>query len=394
MARQYGMPNSLKRRLAMAENKIKRLEAELGGGRALWKSPAAEKRLQRGDPALMHSAEMLHRIMDPALSKCWTGLAPEEIELVLADYAEAIERMRVTTLFRNCASTASARGNGRKLEYEHAVYLCLMRIKTDLTQDQLAGLFGVDQSAACRHLKLNERVVGEVLPAPENISGEIAACETDGERKKFVPGKKGGDLTIGGTRAPRARPSDEAEQREYHTRKNKTHSTNTLTVTNRRAATAHVGETLPGSSNYTVMPGGPAEAFPSMADPGTPEEKRARLIGDSGFQGSEKRLPGIVPANPVRRTANKELTAAQREWNAKVSKTRCRIENTYADMKHSQILRRRFRGTPEQFNRVFNIVAGLRNFVLLFREIAAGTGPCGSMMARWREERRKRPPCR
>ena len=394
MTRQYGMPNSLKRQLAMAENKIKQLEAELGGERGLWKSTAAEKWLQRGDPALMHSAEWLHRIMnDPVQSKCWTGLAPEEINLLLADYVEAIERMRMTPLFRNCASTASARGNRCKLEYDHSLYLSLIRIKTDLTQGDLAGMFTVDQSTVCRHLELNERVMEEVLPTPKNISREIAACETDGERKKFMPGKKGGDLTVDGTRVPHVRPSDEAEQREYYTRKNKTHCTNTLTVTNRRTVTVHMSKTLPGSSNYTVMPWGLAEVFPSMADPGTPEEKRARLIGDSGFQGSEKRLPGIVPVNPVKRTAKKELTAAQKEWNANVSKTRYRIENTFADMKNNQILRRPFRGTPERFNRIFNIVAGLRNFVLLFKEIAAGTGLYGSMMARWREERRKRPPC-
>ncbi len=130
-----------------------------------------------------------------------------------------------------------------------------------------------------------------------------------------------------------------------------------------------------------------------MADPGTPEE-RIRLIGDSGFQGSEKRLPGIIPVNPAKSTANMDLAAAQKEWNAKISRTRYRIENTYTDMKHNQILRRPFRGTPEHFNRIFNIVAGLRNFVLPFKEIAAGTGLYGSMMARWREARLKRPPCR
>ncbi len=395
MARQYGMPNSLKRQLAMAKNEIKRLKAEREGERALWKSPAAEKRLQRGDPALMHSAEWLHRIMnDPVQSKCWTGLAPEEIKLVVADYIEAIERMNKTPLFRNCASTASARGNRCKLDYEHTVYLFLIRIKADPSQDQLAGLFGVDQSTVCRHLELNERVMEEVLPTPKNISKEIAACETDEERKKFMPGKKGGDLTVDGTRVPHVRPSDEAEQREYYTRKNKTHCTNTLTVTNRRTVTVHMSKTLPGSRNDIVMLEGLAETFPSMADPDTPEKERIRLIGDSGFQGSEKRLPGIVPVNPVKRTAKKELTAAQKEWNANVSKKRYKIENTYADMKNNQILRRPFRGTPEHFNRIFNIVAGLRNFVLLFKEIAAGTGLYGSMMARWREERRKRPPCR
>ena len=175
---------------------------------------------------------------------------------MLANYVEAIERMRMTPLFRNCASTASARGNGRNLECEHALHLSLIRIKATMTQGELAGLFGVDQSAVCRYLELNERVTGEVLPTPENTSREIAACKTDEERKKFMPGKKGGDLTIDGTRVPRARPSDEAEPREYYTRKNKTHCTNTVTVTNRRTATAHVSETLPGSRNYTVMPGG------------------------------------------------------------------------------------------------------------------------------------------
>ena len=185
----------------------------------------------------------------------------------------------------------------------------------------------------------------------------------------------------------------EAEQRDHHTHKNTTHCTNTLTVTNRKTATVHVSETLPGNRNHTVMLEGPAKPFPSMADPDTPE-KRIRLIGDSGFLGSEKRFLGIVPVNPAKRTGKKELTAARKEWNAKISKTRYNIERTCADMKHNQMLRRPFRGTPEHFNRVFNIVAGLRNFVLLFEEIAAGTGPCGSMMARWREDRLKRPPCR
>ena len=119
----------------------------------------------------MHSAETLHRIMnDPVQSKCWTGLAQEEIALALANYVEVIERMRMTPLFRNCASTASARGNGHKLEYDHTLYLSLMRIKAGLSQEQPAGMFGVDQSSVCRYLKLNERVVGEVLPTPKNIS--------------------------------------------------------------------------------------------------------------------------------------------------------------------------------------------------------------------------------
>ncbi len=249
----------------------------------------------------MHAAEMLDHVADPAHLKCWTGVDPEKFTLMLGLYVEAIECMGVTPLFKNCPSIASNRGNRCKLEYEHTLYLSPVRIMTSLTQEHLAHTFGADRSAVCMYLRLNERVMDEVLPTPKNTSREIAACKTDEERKKFMPGKKGGDLVIDGTRALRARHSDEAEQREYYTRKNKTHCTNTLTVTNRKTATARVSETLPGSRNDIVMLGGGlAEAFPSMADPDTPEKKGMRLIGDSGFQGSEKRLPGIIPVNPGR----------------------------------------------------------------------------------------------
>ncbi len=54
------------------------------------------------------------------------------------------------------------------------MYISLVRIRAGLTQDQLAGLFGVDQSSVCRYLRLNERVVGEVLPTPKNTSKQTA----------------------------------------------------------------------------------------------------------------------------------------------------------------------------------------------------------------------------
>ena len=133
------MPNSLKRQLVVHENGMKRLGEKLEGERALWKSPAAKKRLERGDPASMHAAEMLDiMVKDPAHLQCWTGVDSEKFAFRLGNYVETIERTGMTPLFRNCASTASDRGNGRKLEHGQSPHLFLVRIRTSLTQDQLA----------------------------------------------------------------------------------------------------------------------------------------------------------------------------------------------------------------------------------------------------------------
>ena len=158
--------NRTKRKVVAAENraKLKAASAEYLAGRqaatiererALWKSPSTEKRLERGDPALMHRLEILDSILeDRASLRHWTGLAPEEFKILLGRVVAEIGRAGGAPLFRDSAADASARGNRCKLEYRHAVQLALVHRKTSLTQGQLASMFGVDQSSVCRYLKL------------------------------------------------------------------------------------------------------------------------------------------------------------------------------------------------------------------------------------------------
>ena len=101
-----------------------------------------------------------------------------------------------------------------------------------------------------------------------------------------------------------------------------------------------------------------------------------------------------MPANPAKRTAKKGLTAAQKERDRRISRKRIKVKNAFARMKVFGVLRRAFKCTPEKFGLVSNVAAGLANYSRLFKEIAAGTGPCGSMMAEIREELLKRPPRR
>ena len=388
------MPNSAKRQNAILRNKIEKLEAELAAERACWKSTSTADRLKRNDPGLMHGLETLDAIMSSCRdTKCRTGLTLEQFRHLLPLFVEAIERSEKAPLFRNGRAGASDPGNRCKLERGHAFLLALLICKTAGTQGQLAAQFGVARSAACEYLEACAPALAEILPTPDNISKKIASCKTDGERKKFIPGRAGGDPTADATRVPRARPSG-GEQKDFHAGKNRMHCTNTVAAVNCKGALAYGSVPLPGSRHDIVMVDGMAGAFPSMADPGTPGEKRIRLIGDAGFRGSEKRPPGIVPANPAKRTAKKGLTAAQKERNGRISRKRIKVENAFARMNVFGALRRAFKGTPEQFGLVSNVAAGLTNYARTFKEIATGTGPCGSMMVEIREERLKRPPRR
>ena len=142
------------------------------------------------------------------------------------------------------------------------------------------------------------------------------------------------------------------------------------------------------------MVGGLAKVFPSMADPGTPCKKRVTVVGDAGFQGTEKRLPGIISVTPHKRTAKKGLTVAQKKNNTELSRERSLIERVFERVKRNTILRVPFRGTAGQFRRLFNTAAGLANLAPASDDIVNGTGLYGKLAAKWSRHRLKRKPRR
>ncbi len=395
------MPNSAKQEAAILRNENKRLEEELERERALWPSPSTAGRLTRNCPQLMHALAMLDTILasDKLLKAC-TGMTRKHFDYLLPLFIEEIERRKKTPLFRDGGPGASDPGNRCSLERRHALLLVIMRCKTGATQGHLAVQFGVDQSTVCRYIKACMPILEAILPTPDKYSKEIAACKTDEERVKFLidgckgRGKDKGKMLLDGTRTPRARPSDGEEQKDFYTRKNKMHCLNTVAGASPSGMLLYASETLPGSRHDIVMVGGLGKVFPSMADPRTPDGERITVVGDAGFQGLGKRLPGTIPVTPHKRKPGKDLTAARKEANRKLSRMRSLIERIFERMKGHKILRVPFEGTPEQFHRVFNTVGGLVNLVRAFDEISSGAGLHGSLATKWRGQRLKRPPRR
>ena len=215
------MPNSRAQQMAIAVNRAKRAEAELELERALWESPATEKRLERGDPDLMHTLESLEAIIrnHKRLKDC-TGRTIEEFNYLERQFNEAVDRTAITPLFRDGGAGASALGNRCKLLRRYAMLLVLTRISTGATQGHLASQFGVDQGVVCRYIQACMPILEAILPTPDKIFKEIAGCETDEERMKFLAddGKGKGKMLLDSTRTPHVRPSGE-EQKDYYSGK-------------------------------------------------------------------------------------------------------------------------------------------------------------------------------
>ena len=68
-------------------------------------------------------------------------------------------------------------GNRCKFDPEHALLLGLMKKRSNVTQGQLAALFGIDQATVCRYIKLVDEILKRILPTAENVSDMIQSDE-------------------------------------------------------------------------------------------------------------------------------------------------------------------------------------------------------------------------
>ena len=357
----------------------------------------------------------------------------EEFKYILEQvkaYATASNEM---LLFYDDESRASDPGNRCKLRLRHALLMALIRKKDNPTQGTLQALFGVDQISVCRYLHVMDRILAAVLPTAENVSKDIAECETREEFKKRVPTaalptaenvskdiaecetreefkkrvptaafptaenvskdiaecetreefKKrvpepgGGDLFVDGTHCRVQRPSEKTVRRMRYSGKKKTFTNNTNVCTNVNGVIIGISKSSVGSTGDITllredpMPFGKWEE--SMHDDSMPEEDRIRIWVAKGYLGTDKDLPGTNLMIPHKRSKNHRiLTAEQKEHNHLVNSTRVRVEHSIGRIKRYARMTDPYDGTIGEFNRELNVITGLVNLSLLWDKIDKG----------------------
>ena len=109
------------------------------------------------------------------------------------------------------------------------------------------------------------------------------------------------------------------------------------------------------------------DAIDAMVRLQSPPRDKIQCMADSGFQGLKKAMLGADVHHPYRKPPKKELTREQKKYNQALSKQRIKIEHAIGWTKHFERVSDTYNGSLDNFNREFNIAAGLANFRHMMR---------------------------
>ncbi len=376
---------NLKKILNQKDKKLEQKDEELSLERSLWKRRDGALSKDADKSAMLHRIEVFDEIIGSKTKLYRATLKDKEkFQFMLAYAKEFMKDSGQMPLFRDDDSRRSDPGNRCKLHLRHALLMALMHKKDNITQGVLGAVFGIDQAAVSRYLKVIDAMLEGVLPTADKISKEIAAAPTKEEFKKIVPGPDGGKIFADGTHCPVQRPSERTVRRMKYSGKKKKFTNNTNVYANENGVIIGISKSTVGSvGDITLlkerpMPFGRWEE--AMHDPDLPEAERCHVFVDRGYQGIEKHLPGITPEIPHKKSKKAPLTPEQREHNHRIHSERVLVEHTIGRLKRYARLADPYDGNAAQFNREFNVITGLVNLDLLWDYVQKGPPPPG----RWK----------
>lgn len=375
--RRYKSDNAKMAKQLETEQKEKaKMAKQLDADESLWPSFTAKGRLKANTPSkikIMHCLAMLEAILaDAKALHAFTGLWPKEFAERMPVFENVMKSVAKPPLFRDYGDGRP--GNRCSLYLRHAFMLALHHDRTNITQEQLGAIFGIDQSTVSDYIVRGSKTMVRIFPDPISISEVIKKCRSREEFEEWVPG---GVLFIDGTRTPAVRPSNARKLKSMLSGKIKQYSLNTMIAVSCIGLTVWMSRTHPGSVHDLIISEELEDTFEYAIKKGW-----VRFVGDAGFLGIQNHIDGIVATVPHKSSKNHDLTENELADNAALSAERNIVENMIGRVKNNVIMRTKFAGTPGEFNRIFNIQSGKVNFHLCFDSIRKKSGVVGRFMTK------------
>ncbi len=283
--------------------------------------------------------------------------------------------VRNVPLIRDDPVRVSEPGNRCALHPAYVLLLDLIRKYRNNCQDQPGVMFGIDQSAACRYIRVADRILATMLPAPYRFMDVLRRVHSPKEFAALFPGGVEADtVLLDGSHVRFVRAKDREVRDAMYSGKKKAYTGNTVLMTMPDGMVIAISRTHEGSVHDITITReflGDLGAFASDvlgADlPGDARRTVLRVLADSGFQGLDRDLPGAEVAVPIRKPRGGRPTRRQKAHNKRLSKERVRVENAIASVKHYRRVSSVYEGTLEGFNAEFNVACGLANARLMLR---------------------------
>ncbi len=284
--------------------------------------------------------------------------------------------IRNVPLVRDDPMRASEPGNRCALHPAYVLLLDLTRKYRNNCQDQLGVMFGVDQAAVCRYIRVADRILATMLPTPHRFMDVLRHAHSPKEFSALFPGGVAADtILVDGTHVRFVRAQGKEVRDAMYSGKKKAYTGNTVLMTMPDGMVIAISRTREGRAHDITITRDLIEGLGAFADdvlkadpPKRTRRMILRVLGDPGFQGLDKDLPGADVVTPIRKPRGGELTKKEKRHNKRLSKERVAVENAIASVKHYRRVSSIYEGTLEGFNAEFNVACGLANARLMLRK--------------------------
>ncbi len=354
------------RRQERDQERIGQLEQQLDAERRMWPATWDDDRRSADNAALMHRLEVLDDIIGGGSLQPTTSMNLRQFDYIYDRFTKLAKKHTEGPLFSEDEDNLP--GNRCKLSYRHALLMSLMRKYGNPTQEQLAAFFGIDQSTVCRYLRYCDMIFTKILPTPDAVSRKIRNARTIKEVKKIVP-----DLTVivDGTHIDIQRPTDKEPRKEAYSGKKKSFTRNTQVIADKKGLAMYASKSAPGSTHdLTMIKNNPPDlgilTARMRSNRKHPEDEKVKMFSDLGYMGIEEVYPGATSVQPDKKPRKGKLTKKQKAQNRRISSKRVTVEHAIGRIKQYKRMRDPYDGTAEEFDREFQVTAGLANFRLLW----------------------------
>lgn len=252
-------------------------------------------------------------------------------------------------------------GGGRKYHlssFEDKLLLTLLFYRLYLIYDFLGIIFGFDGTNVGRLIKRMEPVLSQKfkLSPLKRLKKRISSFE---EFKEAYPDLY--EIIIDATEQEIPRPKDKRKKKKYYSGKKKRHTIKTQLFIERK--TGQILETsppLPGSiHDYKIF---------QLTKVGERLPRDKPIYLDKGYQGAKKDYPNLKLFIPKKANRWHKLTQKDKFQNKILNKIRIKIEHSILRCKRFKILAQTYRHSLKDYQKRFQIIAGLVNFQMRNKE--------------------------
>lgn len=303
----------------------------------------------------MKSLFNLYRAMTSPLKRIESH--PQEArQLIGIDYAQVLNLVALATErhqqkqteIEQTSTRINAKGGGRKpgISIREGVCLCLVYLRQKPTFEILGLLFDISRTKANDTFHYWIDILRDILPASlmESVKGnEQKTEELRSELKEY-------ELIVDSTEQPVARSVDYEEQKLHYSGKKKMHTLKNQFIV------LPLGQDI---VDITAGEFGKTSDITLFRQTQSKFDRDQKFLGDKAYQGE-----ALAIVIPQKKPKNGQLTAAQKETNKQLSRSRMGVEHIIGICKIFRRRSEKFRLARHQYSKVFLTVCGLVRFRL------------------------------